>query len=691
MKINMLRKVLPAILLLGAWEYTAVAKQQSEDPRAMTAVDLIGLPVISQPKLAADGKQILFRVSEVDWKKDKRISHIWRQNVDGTGLVKMTNGATGETGAIWSPDGNIIAFRSKRAGDKKNQIYLISNNGGEAERLTKHKTNVDSLTWAKDGSGLYFLANDDRSALEKARKKVKDDMIRFDDDKPQKHLWFVDAKTGEARQITSGDYYVRNYNLSPDGSKIVHDRAPTGLLDDRWNSDLWVIDTDGGNAVRVTENNYPESGARLSPDNAFVLYRAGVNATGEPYYNDNLFIVSVGANGNQRIMVEDLPYEIDAAEWGRNTETIFFVGNMGVHTELFELDVEKNQATQLTDGQHALRGWHYQREKDRHVAGIATRTNPGDIWQINRRGKLKQITRVLDDIERTYRLPRIEAIKWTGDDGVEIEGLLYYPLDHDESKRYPLVVQTHGGPLSSDKFGSFSTGRYAQVLTARGYAVLQPNYRGSVGYGDVFARDMVGGYFTNAHLDVMTGVDTVIEMGLADPDRMIKMGWSAGGHLTNKIITHTDRFKAASSGAGAVNWISMYGQSDIRMNRTPWFGNTPWVKDAPIDVYWNNSPLKDIWKVKTPTLVLVGEKDVRVPPPQSVELHRALKFNGVPTKLYMAPGEPHGWRKPSHRLFKINVELDWFEKYLFDREYEWETAPRESDDEKEKKEEATTK
>jgi len=164
-------------------------------------------------------------------------------------------------------------------------------------------------------------------------------------------------------------------------------------------------------------------------------------------------------------------------------------------------------------------------------------------------------------------------------------------------------------------------------------------------------------------------------MGVADPDRLIKMGWSAGGHMTNKIITFTDRFKAAASGAGAANWVSMYAQSDVRSYRTPWFGGTPWQKDAPLDVYWANSPLKDIANVKTPTLFMVGEKDPRVPPPQSVEMYRGLKSNGVPTKLYMAPREPHGWNELRHQLFKMNGELDWFDKYVVKKGYVWEKAP----------------
>ena len=222
-------------------------------------------------------------------------------------------------------------------------------------------------------------------------------------------------------------------------------------------------------------------------------------------------------------------------------------------------------------------------------------------------------------------------------------------------------MKTHGGPQASDKFG-FGSWAYESGARRQGLRGLQPNYRGSTGYGDAFLRDMVGHYFQNAHLDVMAGVDELIRRGIADPDRMVKMGWSAGGHMTNKIITFTDRFKAASSGAGAANWTSMYAQSDTRYHRTPWFGGTPWQKNAPIDAYWNNSPLKDVANVKTPTMFLVGDDDPRVPMPQSVEMYRALTSNGVPTHLYVAPREPHSWGELHHQLFKMNTELEWFER-----------------------------
>ena len=290
-----------------------------------------------------------------------------------------------------------------------------------------------------------------------------------------------------------------------------------------------------------------------------------------------------------------------------------------------------------------------------------------------------RVTSVFEYLDREFSLPKQERIQWKGADGATIEGLLFYPLGYEPGSRYALCVQTHGGPQSSDKFGFGSVSTYVPVLAAKGYAVLKPNYRGSTGYGNAFVRDMVGHYFKNAHLDVMAGVDYLVQLGVADKDRMVKMGWSAGGHMTNKIVTFTDRFKAASAGAGASNWISMYAQSDVRSYRTPWFGATPWGKNPPIDVYWDNSPLKYAANVRTPTIFLVGQNDVRVPSPQSVEMYRALKSNGVPTHLYMAPSEPHGWSELRHQLFKANVELEWFERFANRRGYTWEKAPPDSE------------
>jgi dipeptidyl aminopeptidase/acylaminoacyl peptidase len=671
------------LVLAAAVSATVLAQAK----RPMTIVEMIDVPSLSDPQLSPDGTQLLYVLSETDWEQNKRISHIWRINTDGTNLVKMTNGEEGEQSPRWSPDGKWIAFLATRdetddEEDDHGQILLLSNEGGEARPLTEHETPVSSIQWSPDGKFIYFLAHDPKTEEEKEKDEVKDDVFAFDEDYKQRHLWKISMDEESETRITEGDYSILGFNLSRDGTKIAHHRAPSPLYDDSDEGEVWVMNVDGSAAKQLTKNTVAEGGAELSPDNSTVLFTSGSSNEFETYFNGNLFLVPA-MGGEHRLLLEDMPHDVMGGTWSGDGKSIRFAANTGVRAQLFTVDVATEKLVQLTEGDHSFRGFDYSPKLDRTVVTLNTRTNAGDAYMFDGTDgqSPKKITSVFDYLDKEFLNPRQEAIQWKGEDGVTVEGLLYYPLDYEEGKRYPLCVQTHGGPAASDKFGFGRWSNYIHVLAADGWVVFKPNYRGSTGYGDDYLRDMVGHYYRQSHLDVMTGVDYLIEKGIADGDRMVKMGWSGGGHMTNKIITHTDRFKAAASGAGAVNWISMYGQSDVRIYRTPWFGGTPWQKDAPIDVYWDHSPLKDIWKVKTPTIVLVGENDVRVPPPQSVELYRALKSNGVPTHLYIAPREPHGWRELRHELFKVNVELDWFYKHALGKEYTWEKAPVEEEEE----------
>ncbi|KPK81314.1 MAG: hypothetical protein AMS25_07030 [Gemmatimonas sp. SM23_52] len=658
------------------------SRAAAQERRPMTIVDLINVPSLYDPQLSPDGLQLLYVLSEADWEKNQTVSHIWRVDADGGNTLQLTHGEDGEGSPRWSPDGEFIAFLAERGEDEGNQVYLLRVVGGEAYPLSEHETGVSEISWSPDGAWIYFCASDEKSEEQKAREEKKNDVYAFDEDYRQVHLWRVSVESGEEERVTEGGYSVLSYELSRDGEMVVHRRGPSPLFDDWDESELWVMVLRTGESRQLTDNSVAEYGEELSPDGAWVLFTTSANGEFESYYNDNLFIVPT-AGGDPRELMPGCPYEVNGASWSADGRTIYFLANTGVRRDLFQLDVSTGEYRQLSEGDHSLGGWSYYPSLRRHIFSISERTNPGDVWRLDerRRARPVRITHVFDHLVEEFQLPRQEAIRWKGADGVTVEGLLYYPLDYQEGQRYPLVVQTHGGPASSDKFAFGSAGDYVQKLAALGYFVLQPNYRGSTGYGDDFLRDMVGHYYQNAHLDVMAGVEYLIEQGLVDGERMAKMGWSAGGHMTNKIITFTDWFKAASSGAGAVNWISMYGQSDVRIYRTPWFGGTPWQESAPIDVYWENSPLSDIAKVTTPTIVLVGVDDPRVPMPQSVELYRALRSNGVPTHLYVAPRERHGWRELRHRLFKANVELDWFERWVMERDYEWERAPGDEDKE----------
>jgi len=670
-----------AIVVLGT-----AAGGQTQAPRPMGIVDLLDIPRLSDPQRSPDGKQVLYTRADADWKSGRHISHIWRAPIDGGQPVQLTSGSDGEgeNGPRWSPDGKTIAFTAKRGDNEFAQIFLLPADGGEARQLTTHPSAVSELTWAPDGSSLFFKAPDAKTADEKAREKARDDVYLYDENYKQTHVWRVAIASKAESRITDGDFSVTNYELSHDGRKMTYLRAPTPLLGDGDKSEVWVSNADGTDPVQVTRNTVQETGPAISPDNATVLFVSGSNAKFESYYNGRLF-VAPAAGGPARVIVgENDPLDVNRAIWSQDGQSIYFLANIGVHEEIFVVPAAGGKPRQITSGKHSLSGLSVSASPDSFTFVAANSHSAGEVWTMAaNETSPKQVTHVFDYLGRDIKLGQQEAIQWKGADGVTVEGIVTYPLDYVAGRKYPLAVMTHGGPQAADKYSVGSMAYEIQVLAGRGYVCLQPNYRGSTGYGDAFLRDMVGHYFQNAHLDVLAGVDELIRRGVADPDRMVKMGWSAGGHMTNKVITVTDRFKAAASGAGVAQWMSMYAQSDIRSYRTPWFGGTPWQKDAPIEAYWNNSPLKDVAKVKTPTLFFVGEKDPRVPMPQSLEMYRALKSNGVPTHLYVAPREPHGWGELRHQLSKLNAEIDWFEKYATHQPFTPERAP--GDEKKEPK------
>jgi dipeptidyl aminopeptidase/acylaminoacyl peptidase len=652
----------------------------------MTAVDILSVTTQRDARLSPDGTQILFVRRAADWQEDRIIGHIWKVRSDGSELVQMTNGKDGEDSPRWSPDGKRFIFVAQREAESK-QVFIQSVAGGEAFQLTEHHTGVSDIAWSPDGTRVYFLASDADSKEEKKHKEQIGKAYSFDRDFKQQHLWAIDVETRTESRVTEGDLSVHTFNLSRDGRWLAYCAGPTPLYDDTDESEVWLrnLTAEGaaGAALRLTHNLVAEDDPQLSPDGSQVLFIADADQSFAGYYQSNMFLVPA-TGGAARLLIPDFPHEVFAATWSGDGSEIIFSANVGVSIQLFRLDPDSGRSQRLTEGDHSIYRWHYLPAGNRLAWVASTATSPGDVWIADLAApEPTRITSFGEELQASFALPRVEAVHWQGRDGVTIEGLLTYPLGHDEGKRYPLVLQIHGGPAASSthRFASWST--YTPLLAARGYAVLSPNYRGSTGYGDDFLRDMVGHYFNEAHHDVLLGADAMIERGLADPDKLVIMGWSAGGHMTNWMITQSDRFAAASSGAGAANWISMYGQSDVRIYRTPWFLGTPWQPQAPLETFMEHSPITYVAQATTPTLILVGENDVRVPMPQSVEMFRGLRANGVDTELIVFPDQPHGLRRLKHQLHKINVEMAWFEHHLFNREYEMEVPPAEDEEEEE--------
>ena len=326
--------------------------------------------------------------------------------------------------------------------------------------------------------------------------------------------------------------------------------------------------------------------------------------------------------------------------WSKDGETIYFNEGIRATNQLMALDVKTGAVKQLTEEKASLS---VDRDDDTGVLLITYSDADDAADDLHRRRAStrsadrtawKQLTDPNPQV-KTFALGEQEEITWKSKDGTMVGGVLVKPVGYRPGQRYPLIVAIHGGPAAADVLG-FNGGYGSQVYAGAGYAVLRPNYRGSTNYGQKHKTDIVGNYFAPGYDDIMTGVDYLIAQGIVDGDEMGALGWSAGGHWSNWILTHTDRFKAISTGAGTSNWISMYAQSDVQRNRQFYLGDKLPYDD--FDAYWNQSPIKYIKNAKTPTMIHVVDGDPRVPSPQSMELHMALKQLGVPTEFFMYPG-----------------------------------------------------
>jgi Tol biopolymer transport system component len=397
---------LPRLVALACLLAVLALASPATAQRAMTLVDLLSVPDLTDPQLAPTGSQVAYVLAEADWKANRAIPHVWRVGSDGTGPVQLTNGKEGETSPRWAPDGRWIAFLSRRGDGETTQIHLISNEGGEAFALTTHPTPVSRIAWAPDGSTIYFAAADAKSEEEKSKETLKDDVYAYDEDFEQVHLWAVSVADKKTRRITEGGFSVIGYELSRDGKRIAHHRAPTPLFGDAERGEVWVMSADGSAAVQLTRNGVTENGASLSPDGAWVMFGAQANARFETYYNRKIFVVP-SAGGEARVLTAELPYEVEGAAWAASGSSIYFVANMGVHSEIFEIPARGGAARQLTDGQHAVGGWTFDARTNRHVFQLDQPDNPGDVWTLAAAAGAapQRVTRVFESLKRDFKLP----------------------------------------------------------------------------------------------------------------------------------------------------------------------------------------------------------------------------------------------------------------------------------------------
>jgi len=668
MKTSATAAIFLGLLVLFASAITAQTGVTAWDPEMQLKVRAVGTPRVSP-----DGKRMVYTVSEAvtTTEKSEFLSQIWMANIAAKENVQITFGDKSSTNPKWSPDGNWIAFTSNRK-DNKNNLYLLSLNGGEAEPLTDVKSAVTNFAWSPDGRSIAFTMTDPKSEEEDKNDKAKNDFRWVDENLKMSRLYVLTIQKDangkrEPRKLTTGNYNVDEFDWSPDSSRIAFSHSKTPVANDWTTSDVSIIEVATAKVAVLANTPAAESSPIYAPDGNSIAILVSDNP---PRWAQTGVIQVFATNATNasniaqpKSLIASYDGQPSIAGWSADGRRIYFSEAKGTATQIYALDVAANRIEEIKTSPAVYSAVALNRSGTTFAFVRQTPDTPGDAYVASVSDfSPVQISHVNADLKMPS-VGRTEVIRWKAKDGKEIEGLLTYPVGYQNGQRVPLILNIHGGPTGVFQ-QTFIGGRGVYPLAtfaSRGYAMLRPNPRGSSGYGTEFRRANMQDWGGADYQDLMAGVDRVIEMGVADPDRLGVMGWSYGGFMTSWIVTQTHRFKAASAGAPVTNLMSFNGTADIPSFIPDYFGGQSW--DV-MDRYQKHSPMFNVKGVTTPTMIQQGDADIRVPISQGYEFYNALKVQGVPTRMLVLPRQPHGPNEPKMQLAAMKANLEWFEKYL---------------------------
>jgi len=666
--------LLPVMLLLAV---PAAAQER----RAMTTDDGLDMIRVGGATISPDGSWVLFSKSELDWGENERKTTWWRVPTGGGEPYRFI-GEEGGSGFQFSPDGSMLSFT--RSVDEKSQLFLMRTDGGEAQKLSKHKTSVGSYRWSQDGSKIFFVAAEPRGEEEEKARKDGDDAI-FVDEGPSgqragtwNNFWVIDVASKEEKRITEVDHRIGSFAVSPGVDRIAFTSRSENRRNQQNHSEIRLLDVESGEIRQLTENRAPESRLVWAPDGQSLAYTARTDGEWELML-DKIWIMDP-ESGDKRMVSGAFDGNISTFVWTPDASAILFSGLQGTNNNLFRLDVGSGDVVKVTSALGSLSPSSFSRDRTRMAYVFQDFDTPSDVWIGPTDGSSGvRLTDANPWIEEKIVLGKGELIQWTSKDGTAIEGILMLPSG-DPGEALPLLLHIHGGPAGVFR-NAFSTQNH--VWAGLGYAQLFPNVRGSSGYDDELlsgnARDIGGGDYE----DLMTGVDEVVARGIADPDQLGLRGWSYGGILGGWTVTQTDRFKGASIGAMVSDWTSEYGPGFNHDVRLWYIGGTPWENPGE---WRERSALTHVANVTTPTLILHGMNDRTDTEPQSMMFFQALKDQGKIARYIRFPREPHGFREPRHQRTRDVEEIRWIQKYVRGIEWTpWERPKDEKDDEKDEK------
>ncbi|HVF90886.1 MAG TPA: S9 family peptidase [Blastocatellia bacterium] len=663
-------------LLLGA------GGAYAQEGRGYPVKDFLAQTVFREVAVSPDGRRVAFTTAKDDLEKDAEDVAIWRIDVSARGgrsdRLRLTREPGNYSGLQWSPDGRYLAFVSTRKPADSPQLFVLDSRGGEPVMITdqeKFKKGIIAYDWAPDSSAVVFVARDlPEKAKEKALKDLYGDVQRFTSETPRTTFYRLETEgfsKRAAEAFATVEASVAEISISPDKRKIAYVTGPASDFGSAGFSEieLFIIPFDGKQRPRQVTSNFV-SEARPEWDRS----------------STSLFVSSVGDPSLKRTNYTQARLaRVDASSGRLENLAPGFAGAFGEYLKLPDDLLLATAAVSTSVNLYKLAGDARPPKALTRFRGSVSRISASSdagllafVLADNRSFQELYLAEGLDRLDRASKAtdfnseleklpaPEIETIKWSNGEGDTIEGVLYWPPGKRDAKNLPLVVDIHGGPWSlrteAITLGDSTYAYYPALLASRGYLVLEPNYRGGTGRGDAFLSSLDGYSCSRPSTDIMTGVDFLIASGAADRGRMGVMGYSYGGLLTNCLITRTDRFRAASSGAGIWNDLSYFGSADnFVQNDVRNSGKAPWED---FKNYWDESAISGAGRIRTPTLVVIGGADRRVPTSQGHELYRALVRLGVPAELLVFPGEGHVFRRPSHKKTKIEAEIRWLDSYL---------------------------